>query len=313
MVQENHSKVLFIGGTGRSGSTLLDILLGQIDGFCSTGELRFIWDRGFGQNQLCGCGKPFMECEFWTAVIQEAFAGFQNVDYEKMTELRRSAERRIINWLSFNTSSAVLAPYQEYLDAYRRLYCAIRKVSGCEVIVDSSKYVAHGYIMSTIPEVDLYTVHLTRDSRAVAYSWQRRKIRPEIHWEQHYMSQRGILKSAGRWNRFNVLAHKLVTTSKKYAFLRYEDLAIDPQKGLTRLLADLQMGEFSLEFLDGFRASLKTCHTVSGNPMRFERKEIKIQPDKQWQNGMARPEKWLVTLLTWPLLLKYGYLNRGKA
>ena len=34
------TKVLFIGGYGRSGSTLLDRLLGQIDGFVSVGEVR---------------------------------------------------------------------------------------------------------------------------------------------------------------------------------------------------------------------------------------------------------------------------------
>lgn len=316
MSQEYTDKVLFIGGPGRSGSTLLDMLLGQIDGFCSTGELRFIWDRGLGQNQLCGCGKPFKECDFWIDVVHEAFGGFQNVNHERLAALRYAAEHRISKWLSFNTASELLAPYEEYFDAYRNLYRAIRKVSGCQIIVDSSKYVAHGFILSTVPEIDVFTVHLTRDSRAVAYSWQRRKVRPEIHWEQHYMSQRGLLKSAGRWNRFNILAHKLQRTSKQYAFLRYEDLVINPKESLSRLLAELGIETNSLDFIDGFRANLKTCHTVSGNPMRFERKEIRIQPDTQWQTDMSKYHKWLVTVITWPLLLKYGYfreiVSRGR-
>ena len=309
MSQDNTTKVLFIAGLGRSGSTLLDTLLGQIDGFFSTGELRFIWDRGFGQNQLCGCGKPFKECDFWIKVVNEAFGGFQNVDHKRLESLSDAAEQRASKWVSFSAESVLQAPYEEYFDASRRLYQAIRKVSGCQIIVDSSKFVTYGFVLATIPGIDLFTVHLVRDSRAVAYSWRRKKVRPEIQGEQHYMGQRRILGSAGRWSSRNILAHKLQRMSKRYAFLRYEDLVTNPKDSLSTLLTDLGIETASLDFLDGFRASLKSGHTVSGNPMRFERKEIKIQADMQWQNDMPKYHKWLVTFLTWPLLLKYGYLK----
>jgi hypothetical protein len=310
--QENMDKVLFIGGLGRSGSTLLDLLLGQIDGFCSTGELRLIWERGFGENQLCGCGKPFRECDFWSKVVEEAFGGFQNVNHERLAALRASAERRLFKSALLNTTADLQTSHTEYFDAARNLYGAIRKVSGCEIIVDSSKYVGYGFLLATTPGIDLFTVHLVRDSRAVAYSWRRKKVRPEIQGEQRYMGQRGILQSAGRWSVRNMLAHRLQRMSKQYAFLRYEDLVINPQASLSRLLTDLGLETTSLDFLDGFRASLKTGHTVSGNPMRFERKEIKIQADTQWQKDMVKSHKWLVTLVTWPLLLKYGYFRESR-
>ena len=35
--------VLYIGGWGRSGSTLLSHLLGGLDGMVSVGELRYVW------------------------------------------------------------------------------------------------------------------------------------------------------------------------------------------------------------------------------------------------------------------------------
>jgi sulfotransferase family protein len=307
--QNGNDKVLFIGGLGRSGSTLLDMLLGQIGGFCSTGELRFIWERGFGENQLCGCGKPFKDCDFWSKVVEEAFGGFQNVNHERLAALRASAERRLYKSALLNTVADIQASHKDYFDAARKLYRAIRNVSGCEVIVDSSKYVGYGFLLASIPDIDLFTVHLVRDSRAVAYSWRRKKVRPEIQGEQRYMGQRGILQSAGRWSVRNILAHRLQRTSKQYAFLRYEDLVINPQASLSKLLTDLELQTTSLDFLDGFRASLKTSHTVSGNPMRFERKEIKIQADTQWQNDMVKSHRWLVTLVTWPLLLKYGYFG----
>jgi hypothetical protein len=48
--------VLFVVGSGRCGSTLLDILLGQIDGFFSTGELHSLWWAGILEGRRCGCG-----------------------------------------------------------------------------------------------------------------------------------------------------------------------------------------------------------------------------------------------------------------
>jgi hypothetical protein len=305
----NKIKVLFIAGPGRSGSTLLDMLLGQVNGFYSTGELRFIWSRAFGENQLCGCGKPFRECEFWSEVIKEAFGGFENIDHARIEQLREPAEHHVSKGLTNHRQTALLAPYKEYFDACRQLYRAIHKISGREFIVDSSKNTAHGFILANIPQIDLFTVHLIRDSRAVAYSWRREKIRPEIYWEQKFMGQRKILSSATRWNSLHKLSEKLKHMSKQYSLLRYEDLVKNPKNSLLGVFSDLGIEQPSLDFIDGQHANLKTSHTVSGNPVRFTNKEIHIKPDTEWQHAMANRHKWLVTLITWPLLSKYGYFK----
>ncbi|MBA3432215.1 MAG: hypothetical protein H0U16_12145, partial [Actinobacteria bacterium] len=49
-------KVLFIMGWTRSGSTILDNLLGEVEGFFSTGELHYLWRRGLLEGRLCSCG-----------------------------------------------------------------------------------------------------------------------------------------------------------------------------------------------------------------------------------------------------------------
>jgi hypothetical protein len=164
-------------------------------------------------------------------------------------------------------------------------------------------------VLANIPQIDLFTIHLIRDSRAVAYSWRREKIRPEIYWEQKLMGQRKILSSAIRWNSLHRLAQRLQLNSKQYALLKYEDLVSDPKGSLLEILTDLAIEQPSLDFIDGLHANLKTSHTVSGNPVRFTNKEIKIEPDIEWQHAMANRHKWLVTMITWPLLSKYGYLT----
>src|SRR4051812_48764894 len=78
-------KVLYVGGSGRSGTTLLDRMLGQVPGVWSTGELARVWDNGLRDNELCGCGEPFWECAFWREVGDAAFGGWHQVDVEHVT------------------------------------------------------------------------------------------------------------------------------------------------------------------------------------------------------------------------------------
>ena len=54
----NRVKVLYIAGPGRSGSTVLGNVLGEIEGFFHGGELNFIWEHNLIENRLCSCGAP---------------------------------------------------------------------------------------------------------------------------------------------------------------------------------------------------------------------------------------------------------------
>ncbi|MGD2217703.1 MAG: hypothetical protein PVJ64_13190, partial [Gemmatimonadales bacterium] len=69
----NELKVLFIVGKGRSGSTILDNILGQVDSFISLGEV-WVW-RGTRvlEEQNCGCGKRAAECPFWSKALHLAY------------------------------------------------------------------------------------------------------------------------------------------------------------------------------------------------------------------------------------------------
>jgi hypothetical protein len=52
---------------------------------------------------------------------------------------------------------------------------------------------------------------------------------------------------------------------------------------------------------------------VSGNPSRFRTGKIELQLDEEWKVKMRGADKNVVTALTAPLLLKYGYLGRMEA
>ena len=74
-MSDHRSKILFIAGIGRSGSTLLSRMLAQIEGFQAMGELHHLWQTRAplqASDELCGCGSSYAECRFWPRVIETA-------------------------------------------------------------------------------------------------------------------------------------------------------------------------------------------------------------------------------------------------
>ena len=65
-----NTRVLAIVGSDRSGSTLLDNMLGGVPGAFSAGEIRYMWERGFAEGRLCGCGRKIVDCDVWSKVIE---------------------------------------------------------------------------------------------------------------------------------------------------------------------------------------------------------------------------------------------------
>jgi len=174
-------RVLFLGGLGRSGTTLLERVLGELPGVCPLGEVVHLWQRDVRDDERCGCGVRFSRCAFWRAVGAEAFGGWPNLDVEKVLTLQRTVERtrHIPRLAAPRLTARRRALVTGYADHYARLYRAAAAVSGARVLVDSSKHGALAYCLRWADDVDLRVVHVVRDSRGVAYSWTKRIVRPE--------------------------------------------------------------------------------------------------------------------------------------
>lgn len=305
--------VLYIAGEGRSGSTLLGDLAGELPGCAHVGEMGYFWYQSGPPAALCGCGAAFDRCEFWTEVVKRAFGGFANIDLHAMCEAKRFLEDirmlplRAAQWKSLCRRPEVGA----YLTALAALYQAIREVSGAKVIVDGSKAPAYTLTLERMAEIDLRVAHLVRDSRAVAYSWQRTKRDPA---NESFMPKRPPIKAALRWSVFNSAMHLLKPGGgQRYIRLRYEDLVNDPKSALGAVCRLIETPDASLDFLDAEPIKLRTQHSVNGNPDRFSR-TITLRKDFEWKERMRPAHRAIVTALTLPLLLRYGYaakINRA--
>src|SRR5215475_6872222 len=167
-------RVIYLGGLGRSGSTLLERLLGELPGVCACGEVVHLWQRGVTANERCGCGLEFSACDFWSQVGKQAFGGWDKLDIARTAHLKHAVDRiRMIPRLALRAglTSRFRSDLAEYSQNYVRVYRAIADVSGCDAVVDSSKHASLAFCLSSCPDIDLRVIHVVRDSRAVAYSW----------------------------------------------------------------------------------------------------------------------------------------------
>jgi hypothetical protein len=309
-VPEAAIPVVFIAGAGRSGSTLIDRVMGVQPGFLSLGETQFIWERSFAADQLCGCGEPFHRCPFWGQVCERAFATTPDAfPIENALRRKRAVDRkRVLPGLLASgrrpRPGSLLAAYGELLAP---LYAAALSCSGARVLIDSSKDARHGLILARLPQVRLHVLHLVRDPRAVAFSWTRERSRPEIHWREEKMPIEGPLTSSGRWMIQNTLAERLAGFAASYRRLRYEDFVAAPAASLLPVLEAAGADRSELGDLLAEKIELRPAHTVSGNPMRFDRGPLRLREDAEWRSAISRHDFRSVTALTWPLLRRYGY------
>ena len=203
--------VLFIGGEGRSGSTILSAILGNHEGYFPVGELPDVW-QALRTNELCGCGKPFASCPFWCAVGDEAFGGWETVDVQEVLyeQARYTRHRRIPQLLLGSRDHSYDGNFRAYCQRLGQLYRAIREVSGCQVIVDSTKSPPFAMLLRNVPGIELRVAHLVRDSRGVAFSWTKRDIK-NVQYRGHptlkdrSMATMSPWKSALWWDFKNLL------------------------------------------------------------------------------------------------------------
>ena len=304
-------RLLYLGGIGRSGSTLLERMLGELPGACSLGEVAQMWARGLRDDERCGCGQPFSACPFWQEVGEIAFGGWGTVSADRMLELRARVDdvRRTPALLVGALGRAARRDLEEYTGVYRAVYEAARKVSGADVIVDSSKFTSLAYCLRRVPELDLRLLHLIRDSRAVAYSWTKVVRRPEVVDGESYMHRFRPARLAFLWDLHNTLLELPRLAGTPTRTLRYEEFARDPRAVLRDVaaFAGLSLGPDDLGFLHDGSVELSVSHQVAGNPLRFTTGTVEIRRDDAWRTSLAAGDRRRVAALTAPVSLAFGY------
>jgi hypothetical protein len=300
---------LLIAGLGRSGSTLIDRALGQPEGCLSLGEVVRLWERGLHENARCSCDHPFRECEFWSRVGETAYGGWDSLDPGHVLALQRRVDRtRHIPLMLTGWGRRYQQTRREYVELLSRLYRGFAAVTGAQLVIDSSKDLSTTYLLRGVPDITLRVLHLVRDPRAVAYSWTKHVAKPGTAAE---MDRYAPAVVAGRYLFTNLMLHLIGLFGTPRRRFRYEDFVADPATTAEEMLAFAGFGGADLGYLDGASVSLAPYHSVGGNPMRFSDGTLEIRLDDAWRSALPPRHRRIVAVVTFPLLLAYGYA-RGR-
>lgn len=308
-------RVIYIMGSGRSGTTLLGSILGEYAGAFAAGEVSYLWERGILEPRGCGCGAEPMECPIWGPVIQRVSAGkdphgVAREQLRRRREIRLRHTRALLRRGPISASgpetpdgTTTLPDADRYGAVLQEVYRAIARETGSSVIVDTSKHPADAAVVGRLADIESIFVHVVRDPRGVTHSWRRRK---------HGIARRKAILAALDWVATNRAADSVRRRhAKSSLLLRYEDLMGAPANEVARIVALAGLPPAPSPFSDARTVELRTNHTVSGNPDRFVAGPTTIALDDRWRREMPSSLKALVTAVTATELRRYGYSLRS--
>lgn len=291
--------VIYIASIGRSGSTLLELLLNGFENLWTMGEL-FVLPWYIGENRgRCGCGHTVVECDFWQPIVNRMrpllgvegnIALFRDT-YSNGKFFRPGDLLRIL----FKTRAVFESKTDSYcsdnfkLLAEIREQAQIRRQKKIEYLVDASKDFYRLHRLSRCRDIDLKVIHIVKDPRAYVYS--------KIKNDRMSLTARAAksIRMSLKYTIENYLIEKVLKTVgvENTFFVRYEDLASDPQKTLRSIGRWLNLSG-SRHAIHSFRRVPN--HGIAGNSMRHQTEEIFL--DEHWKNDLHRWISKLVTLLT---------------
>jgi Sulfotransferase family len=334
---ETPVRVLKITGLDRSGSTILDIVLGNHPHVESVGEVKKLVRTGWISREslrgidpkrlqvpICTCGKrldvlyvdtPDEACSFWSSVRSQWVERTDPASIESYPKLRGNFERQRPALLVQQFLRLLYerrrrsASFRSYAGLTRAFFESIRAVSRKPIIVDSSKSPTRAFALGMTPGIDLYVVHLVRDGRGVIASLRKtfeKDIQAGIMWDH---KGRSMWKSVAHWIVRN-LATEWVCAQlgpKRTMRLRYEDFVADPKGALERIgfLLELDLTDVAEAATSG--KPMQAGHNVGGNRTK-KSGIITLRPDAQeWRTALSPTEQRLSWASMGWLMRLYGY------
>lgn len=166
---QEHTRVLYVMGAGRSGSTTLGITMGNCDDLFFAGEL---------DNWLPRSGRPQVEdaerIGFWEDVrrrLRDPGAAEQLYG----TESQRAVERSM-SLLRVHKWGVRRRLRRRYRAVAEDLYRAVAAAAGTSGVVDTSHYPLRARELQHVAGIDLHILFLVRSPRSVVGSFSRRDV-----------------------------------------------------------------------------------------------------------------------------------------
>ncbi len=254
-------KVLFIMGTGRSGTTILEVVLANSADVFGVGEVTHVFRDGLIRDEVCSCGEKARRCEFWSSLFRllgwtEKTAADLDIVFRRI----ESHSRFFLTWLGFQKDGLLKRYRSENLSLYSR----VSELAGAKTIVDSSKYAGRAWALLQAMKDDVAVIWLVRSPDGVLSAFskpnkeEQRPKRPLVAmmYYLYVMTCAWLVK-----RRFN----------DQVLMARYDAFVASPDETLARIekWSGLDLTVSRRKISEG--AILDIRHILTGNRLRKQR------------------------------------------
>jgi hypothetical protein len=306
-------KIIYITGYWFSGATILGRSLISSNQAIYVGEIRDFWTKGLKRNEKCSCGERFENCSFWQKVKNEYIKSFPSINIEKITRDLNELEKttnyfKLRKFIKNKDDNYVRQLLDTYLKHTEKLYESISKVSGKNIIVDSSRLPGRLLALSCSNGFDFYPIYLVRDPRGVINSLIKKDIR------NYGKNNHSTFKHIFIWNAKNLLSldSLKILNALNTMYLSYKNFTRNPAKVFENLKKLLNCTLYYEEENGKVSLNLEPGHVFTGNRSRHDTGKIIITEDVKWKQELSWPRKVLVSITSLPLLnyiIKKYHLN----
>lgn len=298
-------RLIYIAGYGRSGSTILGILLGAHKGYHHMGAVAHMPSLAVSDEIACSCGLAYRECPEWNNRIPDTPGptGAMSRKIEAMP-----------GWRSLFASGALKGQYREY---WSGLMGKIRDDHGASLLIDTSKtsYTSalRPLMLRRLLGMDVYTILLVRDARDVMNS-KLKGNNNKLSRDEDGQETGAGLKGLIGWLLANGygLANCLALGKQRRFVVYYDDLMTDPHTVIKELEAFLGDDLSDIVTQMDSDEGIDPGHLVGGNRLA-RREKVRFSPPSTNHKFLKPHHHILYWVLTQPLNLILRTMRRGRA
>lgn len=294
-------QLVYITGSGHSGSTLLDRLLGSHPDIAALGEVhRFsLGLHRYEQPFRCDCGQTIEACPFWSRVLEQLSRdsgipasqiakSFRTTDHAALKQssgdryfnakaayrfLPTQPEKYVLGFtpqrfVPFFEKVGALGDQLEFARNSHAVFQAVASVADVSTIVDSTKNPMRMRALHLTAPCVMKVIYLRRDGQAVTNSRMKRQ-------------GIGMARAARIWVAENRKARIVLRamTDVEVLNVTYEALCTETDQEMARVLRFLDLPQAPTDLTSD-------RHAIGGNPSRLDGTET-IRLDEAWRTELS--------------------------
>lgn len=290
-------KLIYIVSNGRSGSTLLDMLIGKHSKCYTLGEFQMLPIDFEYNTQPCGCGESLKNCHFWSQIY---LANEKIIDEGVISRFRNFGAGKLLRWNELKSvylnkperieeKQEIYKYGQENYTVFTSVLNKVREEMDVEYLVDASKDLYRLKWLAQSELFDISVLHIIKSPEAFVYSMRKSEMR-------FFPKMKRTIRMSLRWvieNHFiNKVCSKYIVNGR-YTKVKYEDLASNTQDELKNLFSKINL-TYEKNILEG--GFFHENHAISGNKMRFKSSVIKL--DQKWKSELSLFQRILIKAIT---------------